>query len=253
MRRRNKIQNEVNDSHMKSPRVLKIRQQYKAQHDLLFLGLIIICLGTCLLLVLQFSEVEKINPKIHIVPRAVMVHNDALEVSPISSIHFTYNTGIINDDDGCQPLVPWEQVTNLNCNTFHEIDLVFDSTKLVNHGYIREVWNVMDDSGSVIALKTLIHTKSFSESNLEGQATDAKISDELIASRHVANIYGYCAFSGIYDFSFAGSLDGKCTIFSIHQVLGVLPCQLTLMGCTCLYPLRSLPVHDKPRKDRSCG
>lgn len=216
MRRRKNIQNKVNGSHSKSPGVLNMRRQFKAQYDGLFLGLIIICLSTCLFLVLQFREIDKITPKMHIVPRAVMVQNDALDVSPISSIHFTYSTENISDD-GCESLVPWEQVTNLNCNTFHEIDLVFDNTKLVNHGYIREVWNVMDDSGSVIALKTLIHTKSFSESNLEGQATDAKISDELVASSHVAKIYGYCAFSGLYDFSFAGSLDGKSTIFYIFN------------------------------------
>lgn len=98
-----------------------------------------------------------------------------------------------NEDSICQPLVPWENTIRPNCNTLHEFNMM--EAQIINHGYIRSVWKVRNgqQQHEQFALKTLMHNdRSFSKQNMENQAQDAVISDQLTSSDFVANVYGYC-------------------------------------------------------------
>ena len=97
-----------------------------------------------------------------------------------------------NEHSICEPLVPWENTISPNCNTLHEFNMM--EAEMINHGYIRSVWQVQNGhQHEQFALKTLMHNdRSFSKENMENQAQDAVISDQLTSSNFVANVYGYC-------------------------------------------------------------
>lgn len=159
----------------------------------IFLSIVLIGTSLGILLSIESRQINEMNdihrPKKQI-PRVVIIPNDdTLDVKSLQSI----SKQELHNIDECQPLVEWEKTTNLNCNTIHEFDLISASSELVSHGYIRQVWKVIHENGnSSFALKTRINGKSFSQSTLEGQANDAKISDQLVTSNNVAKIYGYC-------------------------------------------------------------
>lgn len=116
------------------------------------------------------------------------------------------------EDKICQPLVSWQNDMRMNCNTLHEFSLT--RGRLMNAGYIRSVWQVSNDQEEQFVMKTLLHDiVTFSRSRMKDQARDATISDELAASDFIADIYGYCGFSGLYDLSHEGSLDGTKFVF----------------------------------------
>lgn len=125
--------------------------------------------------------------------RVVVISNDAMRSLPISDYQPLFNLNNEDEESICQPLVPWQDVTRVNCNIFHEIDLTNDYVTLVNHGYIRAVWRVNNDlEGDVVALKTILFAGHFSITKMEDQANDAKISDHLTSSESIVNTYGYC-------------------------------------------------------------
>lgn len=174
-------------------RMTSNRRKQRSQFDrIIFSALIGIAVCSGIILIMEFRTLEtKSIPSVSQtqIPRVVLLLNEDMDVTPISSVQFPYHNHKIND---CQPLVAWQHIENMNCNMFHELDFVSDKIQLINHGYIREVWNAVVGNVDNVALKTLIHDESFSESQMEGQAADANISDQLVASQHVANIYGYC-------------------------------------------------------------
>jgi hypothetical protein len=111
----------------------------------------------------------------------------------------------------CAPLESWQETSFPTCNTLHEMDdwtlphtFLDDTTALVHHGFIRDVWKVFNSvqlssldeehegAPPFLALKTLRWYKDFTPDILNGQRFDALVSERLTSSPFVTNIYGYC-------------------------------------------------------------
>lgn len=103
------------------------------------LGIFSLCLIGGLVIILQFYQVSPSSRKRK--PRTVVMYDDMRSISTNSStIHNTHNKESI-----CEPIVAWQEITNTNCNIFHEMDLANEDAKLVNSGFIRAVWNIVDE------------------------------------------------------------------------------------------------------------
>ena len=120
-----------------------------------------------------------------------VIHNNNDNHTHLSSVLYGVTPSESSEDKICQPLVPWQNKMNANCNTLHEHSLIYHGS-LINEGYIRSVWKVSNGQEDFV-MKTLLHQNvKFSISKMKDQAQDATISDQLVASKFVANVYGYC-------------------------------------------------------------
>lgn len=117
---------------------------------------------------------------------------------------------------GCENMGEWQASMHPTCSSFHEIDLTYffheengqDETRLVNNGAYRDVWMVREFNGTKRALKSLryISKRKFDQRNFDRHRRDAVAYEQLSASPHVADIYGYCANSALFDFCESGNL-----------------------------------------------
>ena len=122
----------------------------------------------------------------------------------------------------CDYVDEWQTAHYPTCNMFHEIDLgrfsntgtaknVEETTRLVNAGSFRDVWMTRESfRGTKRALKTLRWTnkRHFDLRNFDRHRRDAVAFEQLTASPHVADIYGHCANSALFDFAHEGDLYG---------------------------------------------
>jgi serine/threonine protein kinase len=130
--------------------------------------------------------------------------------------------------EDCQPVLDWQTLSFPTCNMFHEMDMYssFDNdsysstsgASYLGHGTIRDVWDVTnhinnntssspgDGGGDGVVLKTLRlalgdnnagrnANMEFSPHRQETHRRDAVASERLSWSKHVVDIYGYCAQS----------------------------------------------------------
>lgn len=165
-------------------------------------------------------------------PRAVFV-NDFWMVKRIDSGSYSINTEeeeILDDrrdlvgseatvvregeeDDECVSMYEWQDLSFPSCNTIHEIDLSNfrkkggPKSRIVSHGLIRDVWDVMLPDKTHWALKTLRYEHKFGLRAFHEERTDAVVSERLTSSPHISNIYGYCAYTGLYEFARHGTLE----------------------------------------------
>jgi serine/threonine protein kinase len=193
-------------SMIKAKIVQKSRKRRKAVRKLQYLN---ICL--CLIAILVFMKHFMHLSIVHNKTKATRADRTEMKnKTPQYSIHFDSEEERI-----CEPLVHLS--THTNCNIIHEFNLDHIDAKLVSHGYIREVWQVIDEKEENFALKTLLHDKRFTSSQMDGQALDAKISDQLQKSEYIANIYAYCGYAGLYDYSSEGNLEDHYQLYNKRE------------------------------------
>jgi len=101
----------------------------------------------------------------------------------------------------CAAMQSWQMMSFPSCNFVHEVDLTDKREKLINGGHFRDVWEVNDWDGSSMVLKTLVYDKDFDFRNYDRHRRDALAMERLSKSKHIPNIYGYCANTGIFDLS----------------------------------------------------
>lgn len=132
---------------------------------------------------------------------------------------------------GCVPLADWQDDQHPTCNMFHEIPLnelivghpdEYELARLMNNGAYRDVWGIREFNGTRRVLKTLRYSKKgyFDQRNFDRHRRDAIAAEQLSASPYIANIFGYCANSALYDYSSGGDLyDIRDSNFSKNDLL----------------------------------
>jgi len=109
----------------------------------------------------------------------------------------------------CVPLGTWQDEVHPSCLDFHEID--FGAIKFAADGNNRDTWLYREFDGTKRALKMLrVLNKKFKHEydhiTTDRHRVDAMAHLELSASPYVANVYGYCSNSAVYDFADGGHL-----------------------------------------------
>ena len=112
-------------------------------------------------------------------------------------------------DPGCVPLASWQDELHPSCLDFHTID--FEEIEFAAHGNKRDTWMYREHDGTKRALKMLRalntdHNHTYDYVNAERHRMDAVASMVLSKSPYVADIFGYCSSSAIYDFAGGGHL-----------------------------------------------
>eukprot|EP00521_Asterionellopsis_glacialis_P008844 CAMPEP_0195285470 /NCGR_PEP_ID=MMETSP0707-20130614/3290_1 /TAXON_ID=33640 /ORGANISM="Asterionellopsis glacialis, Strain CCMP134" /LENGTH=495 /DNA_ID=CAMNT_0040344965 /DNA_START=117 /DNA_END=1604 /DNA_ORIENTATION=+ len=160
----------------------------------------------------RFDSINKIN----------LNQFEVIEPDPIDSsgrrriiIDYPENGDWSICDSGAPPMYDWQDSFYPSCNNIHEID--FDVSQRqndrdtvsqhINAGYNRDVWEVISADTSKWALKSLRYEKDFDNYMFDQQRIDAVISERLTSSKFVANIYGFCGFSALYDYASEGDLN----------------------------------------------
>ena len=118
--------------------------------------------------------------------------------------------------EGCVALADWQEGFHPSCNAFHEVSMSelihpeggWELLRLVNNGAYRDVWGIRDYDGERRVLKTLRYqdSRSFDLRNFDRHRRDAVASEQLSASPHIVDIYGYCANSALTDYCDGGDL-----------------------------------------------
>lgn len=131
--------------------------------------------------------------------------------------------------EGCVPLADWQDDQHPTCNMFHDIPLnelvhpdEYELARLVNNGAYRDVWGIREFDGTRRVLKSLRYLKNreFDQRNFDRHRRDAMAAEQLSASPYVADIFGYCANSALYDYSPGGDLfDVRDSNFSKNDLL----------------------------------
>jgi len=106
--------------------------------------------------------------------------------------------------EGCVPLADWQTTLHPSCFLIHEMDL--SHAQLVNRGVFRRVYRIQEYDGRNLALKTLGRDNNFDMISAEQHRKDAVAYEQLSASPYVANIYGSCVNSAVFDFAQGGDL-----------------------------------------------
>jgi serine/threonine protein kinase len=144
--------------------------------------------------------------------------------------------------EGCDSMYEWQEHSFPTCNSLHEAglaDLMMDGVprqlrpkegaatatglassddvddpeprvRMVNNGYWRDVWLVeewTEDSGSAErVVKTIRYQHDFVQRNYERHRRDSVAMERLTGSPYVVDIYGFCANSGLFEFSQGGDI-----------------------------------------------
>lgn len=107
------------------------------------------------------------------------------------------------------------------CNFHHEFSFPHsvekDKTKILGHGYWRDVWPVFDTAlvssrfGEMqkVALKTMRYEHDYTGRNYDRHVRDAIASERLTSSPRVTDIYSFCGNSGYFEFASGGSLANR--------------------------------------------
>lgn len=165
-------------------------------------------------------------------PRVVQMHNESLFVSKITldyhhSLEERQNKYWLDHGtsqykprshvkEGCVALADWQEGFHPSCNAFHEVSMSelvhpeggWELLRLINNGAYRDVWGIRDYDGERRVLKTLRYQNSrkFDLRNFDRHRRDAVASEQLSASPHIVDIYGYCANSALTDYCDGGDL-----------------------------------------------
>ncbi len=105
-------------------------------------------------------------------------------------------------EEGCVPLGDWQDSHHPSCLTFHEIDLNdLSQMNLVNWGGYRDVWMIHEFNGNKRALKTSRYEVLWDRKHADRYRREAVAMEQLTSSPYIADVYGYCSFSSLADFS----------------------------------------------------
>eukprot|EP00594_Rhizosolenia_setigera_P015829 CAMPEP_0178970126 /NCGR_PEP_ID=MMETSP0789-20121207/19317_1 /TAXON_ID=3005 /ORGANISM="Rhizosolenia setigera, Strain CCMP 1694" /LENGTH=402 /DNA_ID=CAMNT_0020656493 /DNA_START=579 /DNA_END=1787 /DNA_ORIENTATION=- len=122
----------------------------------------------------------------------------------------------------CKPMEDWQLISFPTCNKLHELDLTSEvshekkeglglaESKIINHGYFRDVWRVKDTNPLFpqhTVLKTLRYEHKYIDRNYDRHRRDGVAMERLTFSPFILNIYGYCGNNGFFEFSEAGDID----------------------------------------------
>lgn len=135
---------------------------------------------------------------------------------------FAYPDPISKGD--CKPQYEWQTWQKPTCSVIHEADLsqfndlsinsdedksAPEKVRYIASGGYRSVWMIRDNTRerTRLALKTLLYRRDYTERNLDRHRRDAMVAERLTSSPRVANIYGYCANTAIFDFAAGGNLE----------------------------------------------
>jgi len=131
----------------------------------------------------------------------------------------------LTESINCTAQHDWQSSTFPSCNTVHEQNLYpFHSflqngrenddrsksshLQLVASGFWRDVWMIHEfDNVGTIAMKTIRMEQDFDERNYDRHRRDALAMDRLTFSPYIANVFGYCGNSGLYEYSHDGSIE----------------------------------------------
>ena len=134
----------------------------------------------------------------------------------------------------CVVNAEWQTVHYPTCNLLHELsswntiarndehmtgtnsNVNSSSMCLLGEGYFRHVWLVHDDAlFEPHILKTLRNEHPTHQYHMDRGRDEAAIMQTLTASPYIANIYGYCSTSGLFEMAERG--DMKNEIFGIND------------------------------------
>ena len=107
-------------------------------------------------------------------------------------------------DKKCIPYASWQKTHRPSCNFIHETHMA--ESELLTSGSYRHVWKIREYDGTNRVLKTLLYQRDFDSSNFDRHRRDAVALEQLSASPHVVNIYGYCSNSALVDYTSDGDL-----------------------------------------------
>lgn len=112
----------------------------------------------------------------------------------------------------CEPMHSWQTSQRPNCNLVHEQRLD-DATncKFLASGHFRQTFQIPDTSGTnprdhYVAMKTLKSSHEFNANLMESHRVDAVIYERTTASRWIMDIYGYCGYSGLFEYASGGNM-----------------------------------------------
>jgi hypothetical protein len=108
----------------------------------------------------------------------------------------------------CQPMHPWQNHQYPTCNVMHEQHLDDHHWgKFISHGYFRQTFKIYDmGTDEPIAMKTLRNERGFTPKLMERHRIDAMIYERTTASPWITDIYGYCGYSGLFEYAAGGTL-----------------------------------------------
>lgn len=111
------------------------------------------------------------------------------------------------DQPDCKPMHEWQTHHYPTCNTIHEFPLNdLEQGKYLASGWYRSTFQVLSEYDP-IALKTLGVNKNFYLPNLlDRHRVDGLIYERTTKSPWITDIYGYCAFGGLFEYADGGTL-----------------------------------------------
>lgn len=125
------------------------------------------------------------------------------------------------ESEECIPMHEWQTQSFPSCNSFHELDMTvfrrkqsdthsIRTMKFLGNGYFRDVFMIRDSIDEKLAVKTLRYeTQTFNERNTDRHRKDALVAERLTSSPYIANIYGYCGNSALYEYAEQGTLGDR--------------------------------------------
>lgn len=107
----------------------------------------------------------------------------------------------------CEPMHPWQKIQYPTCNVMHEQHLDdLDNGKFLSSGFFRLTFEIHGMEDEPIAMKTLRNDRDFTPNLMERHRVDALIYERTTASPWIVDIFGYCGYSGLFEYAAGGTL-----------------------------------------------
>lgn len=108
----------------------------------------------------------------------------------------------------CKPMHSWQTSHRPNCNLVHEQPLDDEKWgKFLARGHFRQTFQIYDPGTDLpVAMKTLKSSREFNANLMESHRVDAVIYERTTASPWIMDIYGYCGYSGLFEYASDGNM-----------------------------------------------
>ena len=135
------------------------------------------------------------------------------EATPVQSSWYQPNAyDYLPNGHECEPQYQWQVGTNVNCNTFHELNLL--QMRMINKGGSRiafEMKQHLNTGGGSIeeakfVYKTIKYSNEVDMHMVEQQRKDALVMERTTKSRFIPELYGYCSVGVMMDFMPEGNM-----------------------------------------------
>mmetsp|Transcript_6090 Transcript_6090/g.11558 ORF Transcript_6090/g.11558 Transcript_6090/m.11558 type:complete len:575 (-) Transcript_6090:153-1877(-) len=115
----------------------------------------------------------------------------------------------------CKPMHSWQTIHHPNCNLVHEQPLDDEKWgKYLASGHFRQTFQIYDPGTDLhVAMKTLKNSVVFNANLMESHRVDAVIYERMTASPWIMDIYGYCGYSGLFEYA----SDGDMADYVLHR------------------------------------